>query len=95
MEYLQTLGFTQDQINRILNINHEIVVDQITKKPRLVKNNLIFLKDLGVTNYKEIFVEYAEVFLQDTSVFKEIFLMYDREDLIEKLKRNMSIIVRL
>lgn len=95
MNYLEELGFNKDQINRIYSLNHPLVIDKISKNPRLLKKNLMFLKDLGVSNYKEIFIEYAEVFLQDSSVFKEIFLMYDREDLIEKLKRNMAIIVRL
>lgn len=95
MSFFEELGFTKEQIDRINTINHPLIIDKISNNSRLLKKNITFLKELGVTNYKELFVEYAEVFLQDSSVFKETLLMYDREDLIEKLKRNMSIFVRL
>lgn len=95
MNYLENLGFTQEQIDQLISNNHQLIIDKITLKPKLIELNIQFLKDLGVTNYKEIFINYAEIFLQEPTIFKDIFLKYDREDLIEKLQRNMAIIIRL
>ncbi len=95
MNYLEKLGFSPEQIEKIRTINHPLITDKISKNSHLLKKNITFLKDLGVSNYKELFVEFSEIFLQDSSVFKEKFLMYDRQDLIDKLNKNMSIITRL
>ena len=95
MSYLETLGFSLEQINSIENNNPQMLINKINQKQKLIKINLFFLRDLGVDNYKEIFVNYAEFFLQEPSIFKDIFLKYDRLDLIEKLKKNMAIIIRL
>ena len=42
--------------------------------------------------FKEIFTNYYELFLLDHSNFVNIFNKYDREDLIEKLAKNVAII---
>lgn len=95
MNYLNELGFNQEEINEIINKNHSLVVDKLEKKEKLIRLNITFLRDLGVTNFKEIFVNYAEFFLKEPTIFKETFLKYDREDLVAKLLKNMAIIVRL
>ena len=48
--------------------------------------------DLGVKNIHDIFFHYYELFLMDYSNFTSIFNKYDREDLIEKLAKNIAII---
>lgn len=95
MNYLEGLGFTQDQITEVNNKNDEFIINKLNVKQKLIQMNLTFLRDLGVTNFKEIFVDYSEFFLQEPTIFKNIFLKYDREDLIEKLLKNPAIIVRL
>ncbi len=95
MNYLNKLGFNQEQISEIINNNHSLVIEKLNTKEKLITMNIEFLRDLGVTNFKEIFVNYAEFFLKEPTIFKETFLKYDREDLIAKLLKNMAIIVRL
>lgn len=95
MNYLIDLGFTETDIDTIFSSVPSIVADQITLKKKLVEINTNFLRDLGVENYKELFVGYSEIFLQEPKIFKDIFLSYDREDLIRRLKANPSIIIRL
>lgn len=95
MNYLNKLGFNQEQISEIINNNHSLVIEKLNTKEKLITMNIEFLRDLGVTNFKEIFVNYAEFFLKEPTIFRETFLKYDREDLIAKLLKNMAIIVRL
>ena len=40
------------------------------------------LKDLGITTYKEIFINYPDMFLMDASNFEESFSKYDKEELV-------------
>ena len=68
------------------------MIDAIKKGKKLVAANLKYLMDLGVKNYREIFLEYYDLFLLDNSNFIGIFNKYDREDLIDKLEKNVAII---
>ena len=43
----------------------------------------------------EDFKNYYDMFLMDPGLFSEIFNKYDKEDLIEKLKKNLTIIEHL
>lgn len=95
MKYLEDLGFTPEDTNVIKNSNQEEVIDRINHKEELITSNISFLKNLGVENYKDLFIKYAEFFLQDRDVFEGIFSKYDRDDLVVKLKKNPAIIVRL
>ena len=49
-------------------------------------------KEMGVHNFKEIFVKFYDMFLMDNSNFMNVFNKYDREDLVEKLERNADIV---
>ena len=73
-----------------LNLKIQNVAQEKGKK--LVSTNLKYLMDLGVKNYREIFLEYYDLFLLDHSNFMDIFNKYDREDLVDKLDKNVAII---
>ncbi len=61
----------------------------------VVKSNIEYLKELGISNYKDIFKTYYPMFLMDSSNFQEIFSKYDINDLIDKIDKNMAIIEHL
>lgn len=95
MKYLLNLDFNEEEINEIKDKNLKEVVALMNKKPLLVEDNLIFLKEYGVSNYKNIFLSYAELFLLDPSIFRKIFTKYNKEDLIRKLENNVDLVVLL
>ena len=64
----------------------------IKKGKKLISANIKYLMDLGVKNYREIFLEYYDLFLLDSSNFMGIFNKYDRDDLVDKLEKNIAII---
>ena len=69
--------------------------EDIENNADLVKNNLEYLKSLGITNYQEIFKKYYPIFLMDSSNFQNIFNKYDISDLIDKINKNIAIIEHL
>lgn len=95
MSYLLDYSFSEAEINDFKAANKAFIVEKISEYQELIKKNIIFLKDLGVVNYKEIFKRHAEMFLMDNEAFEEIFDKYDREDLIEKLKINPDLVEQL
>ena len=92
MNYLKEYGFTVEEINHLEKIISDRLQESLTSNYKLVCQNLTYLKELGVTNLKEIFVKYYDLFLIDYSSFTSIFKKYDPQDLVEKLQKNVEII---
>lgn len=92
MKFLEKYGFSKDEISNFVDTTSTVVVDALENTQKLVKSNADYLNDLGVRNFKEIFQNYYELFLLDHSNFVEIFNKYDRDDLVEKLAKNVAII---
>ncbi len=92
MKFLEKYGFSKDEISNFVDTTSTVMVDALENTQKLVKSNADYLKDLGVRNFKEIFQNYYELFLLDHSNFVEIFNKYDRDDLVEKLAKNVAII---
>ena len=92
MRFLQKLEFTDRQIAYLNENASSVMIESILKNKKLVLANLNYLKDLGAKNYQDIFLEYYDLFLLDNSTFIGIFNKYDREDLVDKLAKNIAII---
>lgn len=92
MKFLDKLGFKKEEIEDFVSNTPDMVVTKIKESQKLVTANIMFLKELGVQNYKEIFSEYYDMFLMDNSNFIGVFNKYDRDDLIDKLEKNISIV---
>lgn len=95
MNYLEKIGFTSDDINMIKNTNSKVIFNLLIEQKKVVNANILYLKNLGVINYKEIFIKYSDFFLMDNSNFIEIFDKYDQDDLVEKLNDNIDIFAYL
>ena len=92
MKYLEEYGFTSEEINNLEADMPSKLKEKIVENYKLVSQNLTYLKGLGVTNLKEIFNNYYDLFLMDYSNFTGIFQKYDPQDLVEKLSKNIEII---
>lgn len=91
MNYLEKIGFTSDEVTMVRNATTKVIFDLLIEQKRVVGANILYLKNLGINNYKELFVKYSEFFLMDNSNFIDIFNKYDQVDLVEKLNRNVNI----
>ncbi len=92
MKFLQKMSFTQKDLDYLNENASFVMIDSLEKNKKLVTANLNYLMDLGVKNYRDIFLEYYDLFLLDNSNFTSIFNKYDREDLVDKLAKNVAII---
>lgn len=92
MKFLEKYNFSKEEIDYLVNNSPKKLVESIKEHKKLIGTNIEFLKELGVKNYKEIFLKFYDMFLMDNSNFIEVFNKYDREDLIEKLQNNISIV---
>lgn len=94
MEFLDKY-FDNDTIMYLNDNIPKVILEELEKEQKLVSKNISFLVELGVSNVDNIFKNYYDMFLMDPELFSEIFNKYDKEDLIEKLKKNPTIIEHL
>ncbi len=92
MKFLLDYDFSDKEIQELSANIPPLLVESIFNSYRLVSKNLDSLKELGIQNSKEIFTKFYDMFLMDNSNFMNIFNKYDREDLVEKIKKNPDIV---
>lgn len=92
MKFLEKYNFNKQDIEEFVSNSPKLLVDTIKEHKKLVGTNIDYLRELGVRNYKEIFIKFYDMFLMDNSNFVEVFSKYDRDDLIDKLEKNVSIV---
>jgi len=91
MMYLKDLGFDEKLINQMVENIPEGAQKNIMAAQETVTTNINYLKELGVENIPEAFLKFYNMFLLSPQEFEEIFSKYDREDLVEKLHKNVAI----
>ncbi len=91
MKFLLDYDFTNEEIENFSANVPAMLLEQIFNSYRLVCKNMDTLKEYGVTNIKEIFVKFYDMFLMDHSNFLNIFNKYEKEDLVAKINQNVDI----
>ena len=92
MNFLKEYGFEEVDINEFLENTTEKIKETIKKHEKLVRVNIEYLKNLGVITYKEIFINYPDMFLMDASNFEKSFSQYETKELLEKINANYKIV---
>ena len=92
MNFFEKFGFLEDEQKEYEDITPEEIKKMISKHNKLVETNLQFLKDLEINTYKEIFINYPDMFLMDASNFEKYFNRYEKEALQEKLNINYKVV---
>ena len=95
MNFLKEFGFLDEDIKEFEGNTPEKIKETIQEHEALVKVNLGYLKKLGVETYKEIFINYPDMFLMDASNFEKSFSQYNKEEMIEKLNANYKMVTWL
>lgn len=92
MDFLENYDFTIDEIASLNTDIPSKVQVLLKEEQKQVLSNIDYLKNLGISNYKEVFKNYYEMFLLDDTNFKAIFEKYERDDLIDKIAKNINIV---
>lgn len=92
MSFLKEYGFLDSDISEYENNTPEKMKKVIEEHENLVKVNLEYLKNLGIETYKEIFINYPDMFLMDASTFEKSFSQYETKELLEKINANYKIV---
>ncbi len=92
MSFLKEYGFDESEINEFENNTPAKIKEVLNKNSLLVEENMKYIKNLGINTYKEIFINYPDMFLMDNSNFEEMFSKYETNELITKLNANFKMV---
>ena len=92
MKFLLKYNFTEEEIRTFSDDIPPLLLEHIFNSYQLVSKNMDTLKEMGIQNYKPIFLKYYDMFLMDNSNFIAIFNRYERADLVEKIEKNFEVI---
>lgn len=84
-----------EEYNDIIEFIPETIKNDFKNNQNLVETNIEFLHTLGVKEYMNVFKNYYPMFLMDTSNFANIFNKYDKNDLLDKISKNITIVEHL
>lgn len=92
MKFLMEFDFTNEEIDDFSANVPPLLLEKILNSYQLLSKNIASLKEMGIQNYKVIFLQFYDMFLMDNSNFINIFNKYDTADLVEKIKQNYEIV---
>ncbi len=95
MEYLLSFGLTNEDLETIKTHVPDDVYSELTLFKNIVIKNIEYLRDFGVENFAQVVIKYPEIFLRDEGSFRNVFSKFDREDLINKCKKNVAVIKKM
>lgn len=95
LDYLKESDFTEDDVVIMESKLNKDILDQLVTFPELVLTNYYYLKDIGINNIKEVFMNHAQMFILNPDKFKAIFTKYDKQDLIRCIEKNAAVIEQL
>lgn len=95
MDYLNNFGLDTNDINTIKENVSDDVFSDLTAFRKIVEKNIEFLKEFGVTNFKDVVIKYPEIFLRDAESFRNVFTKFDKDDLISKVEKNPAVIKKM
>ena len=95
MDYLNNFGLDVNDINTIKENVSDDVYSDLTAFRKIVEKNIEFLKEFGVTNFKDVVIKYPDIFLRDAESFRNVFTKFDKDDLISKVEKNPAVIKKM
>ncbi len=95
LAYLYDFGLDTGDIDTLRDNVDDKTFSELSLFEGIVKENVQFMKDFGVSNYIQVIVKYPEIFLRDGESFKNIFSKFDRDDLIQKVEKNAAVFKKM
>lgn len=95
LTFLKEVGFEDkfiEEFTKDVPLNSLIALND---NSHIVLKNIKYLKDLGISNFKEAFQRFYSMFLIEPTAFDDIFSKYDKEDLVAKMEKNIAIMEHL
>ena len=91
MEFLKSNGFTDKDINDILDKYDEDTINSFLFNRSNVEEVIEYFKEYGIKNIPKLVLERIDIFYLPCSKIKELFSHYEKKSVIETLDYDASI----
>ena len=91
MKFLKNKGFSDEEINLIVNKYDEQTISNFSLISDNVEEVMDYLRDFGIRNVKKLVFDRIDIFFIPVFKLNEIFSHYDSEYIIESLDEDPSI----
>lgn len=95
LTYLYDFGLDSRDLETLKDNVDDKTFSELTLFEGIVKENIQFMKDFGLANYVQVVIKYPEIFLRDAESFKNIFSKFDRDDLLQKVEKNVAVFKKM
>ncbi len=94
-DYLLDSDFTDEEIKVMESSINQDIWEKVINFPQIILVNYYYLKELGISNIKEVFMSHPQMFVLNPDKFKAIFVKYDKADLVRCIEKNAAVIEKL
>lgn len=95
LKYLYDFEIDSGDLDALKDNTDDKTFSELALFEGIVKENVQYMKDFGVSNYSQVVIKYPEIFLRDGDSFKNIFSKFDRDDLIQKVEKNPAVFKKM
>lgn len=95
LKYLYDFGIDSQDLEKLKDNADDRTFSEMSLFEGIVKENVQYMKDFGVSNYAQVVIKYPEIFLRDGDSFKNIFSKFDKDDLIQKVEKNPAVFKKM
>lgn len=95
LTYLYDFGLDSRDLEDLRDNIDDKTYSELSLFEGIVKENVQYMKDFGVSNFNQVVLKYPEIFLRDSESFKNIFSKFDRDDLIQKVEKNPAVFKKM
>ncbi len=91
LDYLYDFGLDSSDLEAITENVDDKTYSELGLFQEIVKENIQYMKDFGVSNFAQVVKRFPVVFLRDSESFRNIFYKFDKDDLIAKVEKNPGV----
>jgi len=95
LKYLYDYGLDSRDLEELRDNVDDVIYSELSLFEGIVSDNILYMKEFGVSNYSQVVLKYPEIFLRDAESFKNVFSKFDREDLIQKVEKNPAVFKKM
>lgn len=90
MEFLKSNGFTEKEIEAIVNKYDSDIIDTFIFNQDNVEEVINYLKDYGIRDIPKLMLERIDIFYLPCTKIKELFSHYEKDSVIATLNYDAS-----
>lgn len=91
MEFLKNSGFSDEEIDAIINKYDASTIDTFLFNQDNVEEVIAYLKDFGILDIPKLMLERIDIFYLPTIKIKELFSKYEKDSVIKSIDYDASI----